>query len=459
MLLNSLDFLIFFPIVTMLLFIMPKKLRVLWMSLVSLTFFAWWDVRNLAFLAFTVLSTYGCAIWLEKLNDNEKSGAKRKLLLAITVLLNVGIIGLTKYLGILLAPIGVSFYTLQALGYLFDVYRKRISPEKNILKYSLFVSFFLVIESGPIERSGHLLKQIQNAESIAFWNFERVREGFLRIIWGVFLKIVLADRMAILVERVYGNYEGYGALGIILASVMFSFQIYCDFSGYSHMAIGAAKVMGFEITENFRQPYLATSIKEFWRCWHISLTSWLTDYIYIPLGGNRKGTIRKYFNILIVFLVSGIWHGRGLNFLAWGLLHGIYQIVGDWKNRHISVHLPKPLAVVVNFLMVNFAWIFFATSGLGTSIKTIAQIFRAGALAGVKELGLVFGDYVIIGIGLILLLIIGIARSKGVKVTDWLFDRFFLIRWIAYIGIICAVVMVGIYGVGYDTSNFMYVQF
>lgn len=459
MLLNSLEFLIFFPIVTLLLFVMPKKLRVAWMVVVSLTFFAMWDVWNLLFIVFTILSTYLCATLLGRLTVRGDSRNARRVFLAITILFNIGIIAVTKYLGILTAPIGVSFYTLQAIGYLIDVYREKTSPEKNILKYSLFVSFFLLIESGPIERSTNLLKQIRNAETIVFWNFERVRDGFVRIIWGVFLKLVLADRMAILVDRVYGNYEGYGAVGIILASLMFSFQIYCDFSGYSHMAIGAAKIMGFEIMENFKQPYLATSIKEFWRRWHISLTSWLTDYIYISLGGNRKGLIRKYINIVIVFLVSGIWHGRGLNFLAWGLLHGIYQIIGDCKNRHTKYHLPKGLAVVVNFSLVNFAWFFFASSGLGTALRTIMQIFSGDVLSGIGELGLVVGDYVIIGVGLLLVLLVGIAKEKGVSMTAWLSSRFFVIRLIAYVGIFCAIVMVGIYGIGYDTSNFMYVQF
>ena len=225
-----------------------------------------------------------------------------------------------------LLPVGISFYIFQALSYTMDVYRKEIYVERNFLKYALFVSFFPQLVAGPIERSKNLLKQISTDNVFSYENFRR---GLLIMLWGYFQKIVIADRIGILVDTVYGNVGKYAGGYYLLASVLFAVQIYCDFSGYSLIAAGAARVMGFQLMENFNCPYFAKSVAEFWRRWHISLTSWFRDYLYIPLGGNQKGTVRKYLNVMIVFLVSGLWHGAQWTYVVWGGLNGLFQVAGN----------------------------------------------------------------------------------------------------------------------------------
>lgn len=212
-------------------------------------------------------------------------------------------------------PVGISFYIFQAIGYIIDVYRGEIRAEKNFFKYALFVSFFPQLVAGPIERSKNLLHQIDVPQK---FSFERMREGLLVMLWGYFLKIVIADRIAIFVDKVYGNYMLYEGIYLSVASILFAFQIYCDFAGYSIIAIGVAKILGFQLMENFNAPYLAQSVSDFWRRWHISLSSWFRDYVYIPLGGNRRGKGKRYVNLLVVFIISGLWHGANWNFVVWG---------------------------------------------------------------------------------------------------------------------------------------------
>ena len=327
MLFNSIDFLFFFPIVVGILFILPRKLRCTWLLIASYYFYMSWNPKYALLIAFSTLVTYLSGIALERCRTN----GHKKIVVAVSLVSNLLILFVFKYanftlhtitvllgeLGIqvadrqldLLLPVGISFYTFQALSYTLDVYRGDIKAEKNIVRYALFVSFFPQLVAGPIERSGNLLKQIQSVNKINLWNYENIRNGLLLMFWGLFQKLVIADRASILVNQVYGNYADYGFVEIVIATVLFAFQIYCDFDGYTNVARGAARVMGISLMKNFRQPYLAWNIKEFWRRWHISLTSWFTDYLYIPLGGNRKGQLRKNINILIVFIVSGLWHG------------------------------------------------------------------------------------------------------------------------------------------------------
>jgi len=451
MLFNSIEFFVFFITVLLFLFIMPKSWRVIWMLAAGYFFFMTWSPVNIIFIIFTSLSTYFASRYIE--NNSSKS------IVWIVSILNILIILIGKYTDLLPVPIGVSFYTLQALGYVYDVYRKKCSTEKNYLKYSLFVCFFPLIESGPIERSTGLLNQISNIENINLFNFERIKSGALLILWGFFQKLVIADRAAVFVNRVYSDYTSYGAVEILMASVLFSIEIYCDFSGYSNMAIGIARMLGFDVMQNFRQPYLAASIKDFWRRWHISLTSWFTDYIYIPLGGNRKGIAKKYLFIIIVFAVSGIWHGKAMNFIAWGLLHGLYQIVGDFKNRHIKRRAPKIIGMIITFLMVNFAWIFFAASSLSAAVGTIRQIFITFKTTPIFDLGLEKGDFVVLATALLILLIVDILHEKGISVIAFLNRRIFIVRWSLYAAAVLIIIMFGIYGIQYDTSSFMYIQF
>lgn len=353
MLFNSIDFLIFFPLVAAVFFVIPKKLRYIWLLIASYYFYMSWNPKYAILIALSTFITYISSIFIQKYNDQNRIVLK-KVCLAGSIVSNLSILCLFKYanfiiiniskllsilnIGIierrldLLLPVGISFYTFQALSYTIDVYRGEIKAETNIFKYALFVSFFPQLVAGPIERSKNLLCQINNIDHISVWNFEQVKRGFLLIMWGLFQKLVIADRAALLVNTVFQHHQNYGFLEIFTAAILFAFQIYCDFGGYTNIARGSACVMGFHLMNNFRQPYLAQNIKDFWRRWHISLTSWFTDYLYIPLGGNRNGRHRKYLNILIVFGVSGLWHGASWNFIVWGLLHAIYQIIGDIKQ-------------------------------------------------------------------------------------------------------------------------------
>lgn len=342
MVFNSYSFLIFFPVVVVINFAAQK-------GAVSLA----------ACGKLLLLYELGCQICIviavfyrrdisERYCDRARQFAAGKAgAVAVSFVLNIGVLFFFKYFDFavdslnlalsqfgltmpkptfdLLLPVGISFYTFQALSYTMDVYRGDIVPERNFFMYALFVSFFPQLVAGPIERSKNLLRQVNQPH---VFDYDNMREGLLVILWGFFLKLVVADRVAIIVNTVYGDYPQYGGMYIIVASVLFAIQIYCDFAGYSTIAIGAAKVLGFQLMENFDCPYFSCSIGEFWRRWHISLSSWFRDYLYIPLGGNRRGTLIKYRNIVIVFLVSGLWHGAAATYVMWGLIHGIYQVIG-----------------------------------------------------------------------------------------------------------------------------------
>lgn len=331
MLFNSYQFIVFFPFVCLIYFIFPKRIQYIWLLISSYFFYMSWDAKYALLLLFSTVVTWSCGLLLDKLSNkqnkcNKKEFGKyqklKKTVVAANFVLVLYVLFWFKYfdfvldtLNILLnrvncslinveldvvLPVGISFYTFQALSYSVDVYRGDVKVEKNFLKYALFVSFFPQLVAGPIERSKNLLRQVNESHT---FDFERLRDGLLIMLWGYFMKLVIADRAAIFVDCVYSNINEYGGCYLIIASILFAFQIYCDFAGYSAIALGAAKVMGFELMENFKYPYLSTSVAMFWRNWHISLTSWFRDYLYIPLGGNRKGKLRKYINIMIVFLV------------------------------------------------------------------------------------------------------------------------------------------------------------
>ncbi|WP_249170588.1 MBOAT family O-acyltransferase [Porphyromonas levii] len=279
----------------------------------------------------------------------------------------------------LLLPVGISFYTFQAIGYSIDVYRGTIPAERNFFTYALFVSFFPQLVAGPIERAKNLLPQFHTEHSLKYNN---VSEGVKQMIWGFFMKLCIADIISEYVDAVYNNIVNHGGLSIILATLFFTIQIYCDFSGYSNIAIGAARVMGFKLMDNFRQPYLSHSLKEFWKRWHISLSTWFMDYVYIPLGGNRVKYSRHLLNLFITFLVSGIWHGANWTFLIWGAIHGIFISIENVWNRFIKLPPPqqqsiKPINTITSFIIVAFAWLFFRANNLYDAIIAIQKMFTA----------------------------------------------------------------------------------
>ena len=331
--------------------------------------------------------------------DRSRSRRWRKISLFSGIFINLGILFFYKYyefagslitdffsllnIGIeiprwnVLLPVGISFYIFQAVGYAVDVYRGTIKAEKNFVVYALFISFFPQLVAGPIERAKNMLPQFREKHKFSYENFDA---GLRLMIWGFFMKLCVADRVSTYVDAVYNNYMEHSGVSLLLATFFFTFQIYCDFAGYSLIAIGSSKMMGFTLMENFHRPYFAKSIKEFWRRWHISLSTWFKDYLYIPLGGNRVGHYRHLWNLFVTFLVSGIWHGANLTFVLWGSLHGLYQIVGIEKNRllpkiNVSKRLHAVFNCLVTFVLVMFAWIFFRANDLHSAFSIIAKIF------------------------------------------------------------------------------------
>ncbi len=322
MVFNSVDFLIFFPIVLFVYFLIPRKVRYIWLLITSYYFYMSWNPKYAILIAVSTVITYASGVLMGRLKtgNQETVKKKKKWIVAISFITNIGILFFFKYFDFALAyvnqvldafhiqmihkpfdvllPVGISFYTFQALSYTMDVYRGDMEPERNFFKYALFVSFFPQLVAGPIERSTNLMKQVQQVHTFHLWNYERITGGLALMLWGYFMKMVIADRLAILVDFVFGNYSQFGGVILLVAAIFFAFQIYCDFGSYSLIAMGSAKIMGFSLMENFNTPYFSQSIKEFWRRWHISLSGWFRDYLYIPLGGNRKGRGRKYLNLI-----------------------------------------------------------------------------------------------------------------------------------------------------------------
>ena len=493
MLFNSYDFLVFFPIVVLLYFWIPKKVRYIWLLVASYYFYMGWNAKYALLLLASTLITYvsGLLLAWDKI---ETKTTWKKWIVGVSFTLNLSILFFFKYfdfavvninriLGALhiqmltpqfdvLLPVGISFYIFQALSYTMDVYRGEVKAEKNVLKYALFVSFFPQLVAGPIERSKNLLKQVNEAHE---FDYARMCQGLMLMTWGYFLKLVIADRIAIFVDGAYNMNIDYDGRYLLLASVLFAIQIYCDFAGYSTIAIGAAKVMGFELMENFNCPYFATTVAEFWRRWHISLSTWFRDYLYIPLGGNRKGTIRKYINTMIVFLVSGLWHGSSWTYVIWGGLNGFYQVIGGMLTlvkKKFAEHFPKLeksilmklLRMMVTFVLVDFTWIFFRAHNF-TQVKSvlfrIAHMNNPNLLANgnLFDIGLNQKNFIVLGIALVILLIADIAKYNGVVLHERILNFNIGIRWVVIIGAIISIMIFGIWGSGYQETNFIYFQF
>ncbi len=447
MLFNSINFLVFFPIVVLIYFMIPRKLRYIWLLTASYYFYMSWNPKYAILIAVSTAITYGTGRFI----GYSKKEQIKKMWIFICLASNIGILGLFKYANFLLTnffalaqrfglrcieyrldlllPVGISFYTFQAISYTIDVYRGEVSAEKNILKYALFVSFFPQLVAGPIERSGNLMTQIRNIESIELKNLQNIKEGFMLMLWGFFQKLVIADRISIFVNAIYNDYHKYGFMEIGLATTLFAFQIYCDFGGYSDIARGAARIMGFTLMHNFRQPYLATSIRDFWSRWHISLTSWFTDYLYIPLGGNRRGKGRQVLNNFIVFLVSGFWHGAQWNYVMWGFLHAAFQTFGRIKKAlfvkwgifqtkaTFSTRIRK---IISTFILVDFAWIFFAGNGLQNALKLLRQMTKAFMIYGITDLNFGVFDWTALILGIFILSVVDVLHEKGISI-----NRFF----------------------------------
>ena len=348
-----------------------------------------------------------------------------------------------------------------------DVYRGRLPAERSFVKCALFLSFFPYLLSGPIGRAEQLLPQFNETHR---FRYDDLREGLLRFLWGAFQKLVLADRLAAVVDTVFAAPDQFGAVQVIAAACAFSIQIYCDFSAYSDMALGSAKAMGFTLMENFRTPYFSRSIAEFWRRWHISLSTWFRDYLYIPLGGNRKGRARKYLNLLAVFAVSGLWHGAAVSFLVWGLLNGIYQVVGGLtapaRTRVRAVlHLGEDSKITALwqmfcvFVLATLAWVFFKAGSVSAALAVLRGMVTGPLwVPPLSGMGMDRWEFLAAGAGFLLLFAVDAARQKT-DVARRVLEAPRWVRWCVYLGLLVIVVVFGSYGSGYDAQSFIYGQF
>jgi len=417
---NSLQFLVFFPIVVMLYFALPHRWRWAMLLAASYYFYAVWKVEYLVLIVASTLIDYVVALQLARTTRT----TPRRLLLALSLVTNLGILFAFKYFTFasdsvrevmnrfnimyefpelqVLLPVGISFYTFQSLSYTIDVYRGARPPERHLGVFALYVAYFPQLVAGPIERSTHLLPQFREKQR---FEWARAIDGAQLMLWGYFKKLVIADRLALYVNEVFGNSDAYGGAAVVIAAYFFAFQIYCDFSGYSDIAIGAARIMGYDIMQNFRRPYLAASIAEFWRRWHISLSTWFRDYLYIPLGGNRVSPSRWAFNIFAVFTISGLWHGAAWTFVIWGALHGAYYLIGHWTtpmrdrlNTMLRLHQSTPhhvLRVIITFHLVTIAWFFFRAPDIAQAGAMIISIFDTPFVPPTLSFGMTPEDFAV----------------------------------------------------------------
>ncbi len=492
MLFNSASFLIFFPMVLAFYFAIPHRFRWSLLLFGSYYFYMCWKPEYVVLIVISTIIDYYSGIQMGKREEK----AKRRPFLLLSLAANLGLLFSFKYFNFfsesvreafnyfnvfydvptfdLLLPVGISFYTFQTLSYSIEVYNGRQSPERHLGIFALYVSFFPQLVAGPIERSTNLLPQFSKRQ---VYDYDRVVDGLKIMLWGLFKKVVIADRLAFYVDAIYNQPGEYQGLSVLVATYFFAFQIYCDFSGYSDMAIGAAKVMGFDLMENFRRPYFSKSIAEFWRRWHISLSTWFRDYVYIPLGGNRVVKWRWYYNLMVVFVVSGLWHGANWTFVVWGGLHGFYLVfsimTADVRARllgrlrlesmpalraagvRMSPSMVKWMQVFVTFHLVLLAWIFFRANNISEAFLLLGQIFSWNEAStvltipgfGVREM---VTSFLVIGVLLVVHLV-----ERRQNFREYLAQRSVWVRTSVYAGCVVAIAVLG----KFDAKQFIYFQF
>lgn len=493
MLFNSIQFIFFFVIVTALYFSVPYRYRWFLLLTVSCYFYMAFVPVYILILFGTIVIDYFAGIIIEN-----AQGKKRKIFLVISLISNIGVLAVFKYYNFLnenltvllggfkmenpipmlsiLLPIGLSFHTFQAMSYTIEVYRGNQRAEKHFGIYALYVMFYPQLVAGPIERPQNLLHQFREKHS---FDYKRVTEGLKLMAWGMFKKVVIADRLSVMVDRVYDHPQNYEGIPLILATLFFAFQIYCDFSGYSDIAIGSAQVMGFKLMKNFNRPYLSKNIAEFWSRWHISLSTWFKDYLYIPLGGNRVVKWRMYYNLLLVFLVSGLWHGAKWTFIAWGALHGIYLVSGMMTKNirekintatglHRFLFISKFIQASITFALVCFAWIFFRASTITDAMYVVNHLFtgltknfqsilsnvdqqRAEILYLGQDINIFFLTFVLIGI---LLCVHFWQRGKNMR--EFISQKPNWYRWSLYFTCLLFIIYLGVFT---SKQQFIYFQF
>ncbi len=474
MLFNSIEFVIFFVLVTSLYFLLPHKYRWFLLLAASCYFYMAFVPVYILILFFTIVIDYFAGIWIE-----EAQGKKKRQFLVLSLVANIGVLAVFKYYNFLndnltfllhgagwenpipylsiLLPIGLSFHTFQAMSYTIEVYRGHQKAERHFGIYSLYVMFYPQLVAGPIERPQNLLFQFRTEHK---FDYERVVSDLRLMLWGFFKKLVIADRLAIYVNAAYGNPDEHTGMTLAIATMFFAFQIYCDFSGYSDIAIGAARVMGYDLMKNFNRPYLSASISEFWSRWHISLSTWFKDYLYISMGGNRVPIPRWYFNLFFTFLISGLWHGANWTYIIWGALNGAYLVFALIRTRYIDKHLENkvPLPawmkktgnILVTFILICFSWIFFRAASVQDAFLIVRKIFTLN--------GPLFTDYTQMFYGLIGM---GVLMAREIKheyfknVSPLLEHRSPVIRYATYMVLIALILLIGVF----DGSQFIYFQF
>lgn len=482
MIFNSFEFAIFFIIVTTLYFLFSHRHR-WWLLLISSCYFYMAFVPvYITILGFTLVIDYIAGMYIGK-----SEGKRRKLYFFMSLLANIGILVVFKYYNFfienmnafagaagydaslsplnMLLPIGLSFHTFQAMSYTFEVYRGNYQPERHFGIYALYVMFYPQLVAGPIERPQNILHQFKRVHQ---FDYQRVVSGLQLMAWGLFKKVVIADRLSVLVDRVYEHPREYNSCGLILATFFFCYQIFCDFSGYTDIARGAARVMGFSLVKNFNRPYNAKSVADFWSRWHISLSTWFRDYLYIPLGGNRVAIPRWYLNLFIVFMVSGLWHGANWTFIVWGALHGVYLVSGLITRRFrdkVSSRLPiansNGIKVITTFTLVAFAWIFFRANNIHDAAYVAKQVIT-GIPNAVRHFRDTFNyDYgmplteIMACFGLIAFLEFIQSVQKHKDIPGWLQTVPRPVRWSIYLTLILAILSYGVF----TDKQFIYFQF
>lgn len=475
MLFNSFSFLLFFPAVTLMYFLLPRRARWVWLLVASYAFYMNWNAEYALLLAACTGVTYGCALGIDACAQTRA----RKLVLIGGIVFNVGMLAYFKYTGMfldvaqrlcslvglpvqmprvsILLPVGISFYVFQALGYMIDVYKGKLPPERNLFKYALFVSFFPQLVAGPIERSGRLLRQVAEPHD---FDARRVRDGLLIMMLGFFEKVVIADRACMYVDAIYRDWVSASGAQIALATAVFAVQDLCDFAGYSYIAIGAAKVLGINLMTNFRQPYFAHSVKNFWARWHISLSTWFRDYIYFPLGAGRGSKKRQALNTMIVYTISGLWHGAALKYVAWGMLNGALQVIEGLfpvrRPKHPKVH--HLLSILWTDCLILVTMLVFRAGSLMTALRMLIKIPTQWRSMPVAT-GFSGMQGFCLGLCVAVLFVIELIHEKRRTLTE-MTDRLpGALRGALYLAAVMAIVIFGVWGPGYSAQAFIYFQF
>lgn len=486
---TSLVFLILFPLVLIIYYSIPLKLRNSFLLLASCIFYLTFGVMYFPVLCAVTAVAYISGRVLEK----DISEFKRKLCVAVCVTANFVILLFFKYINMALTtlsgiqhlfgmqqsvlelkivvPVGISFFTFAAVSYTIDVYRRAVNVQHNFAKFALFVAFFPFIVSGPIQKSKDFLPQLDEPHA---FDYRRVKKGIMLMGFGFFQKLVIADRAGIVVDNVFASPGKYSGSILVFATLLFVAQLYADFAGYSNIAVGIAEALGFSIRKNFNHPYFSKSIAEFWRRWHIALSSWFKEYLYFPLGGNRRGKLKKMRNVMIVFLLSGLWHGTSWNFVIWGFLHGFYHITGalllPLRNKIVNLlhfdrnsYFGRTVRIGITFSLVSFAWIFFRANTIADSFIIVKRIFTCFRSASpfyetALGLGLNLRSLILLFISVAILFTISLlGRERDLR--DVICEKNIAIRWTIYIVFTLMILIFGLYGAGFNQQSFIYAQF